>query len=100
MDFEPINGQRQTCAHYHWGKSTYVDNGMNPDHGYIGNVSPITVTTHGTYSDNPTTAELSAPYRFTGNWIVLFRLRTSSAPTAIAITCGRTPLSRNISAAT
>ena len=19
MDFEPINGQRQTCAHYHWG---------------------------------------------------------------------------------
>lgn len=68
MDFEPINGQRQTCAHYHWGKSAYVDNGMNPDHGYIGNVSPITVTTGGTYSDNPTTAELSAPYRFTGNW--------------------------------
>ena len=68
MDVEPISGQRQTCAHYHWGKSTYVDNGMNPDHGYIGNVSPITVTTHGTYSDNPTTAELSAPYRFTGNW--------------------------------
>lgn len=68
MDFEPINGQRQTCAHYHWGKYDYVDNGMNPDHGYIGNVSPITVTTHGTYSDNPTTAELSAPYRFTGNW--------------------------------
>lgn len=67
MDFEPINGQRQTCAHYHWGKYDYVDNGMNPDHGYIGNVSPITVTTHGTYSDNPTTAELSAPYRFTGN---------------------------------
>ena len=51
MDFEPINGQRQTCAHYHWGKYNYVDNGMNPDHGYIGNVSPITVTTHGTYSD-------------------------------------------------
>ena len=68
MDFEPINGQRQTCAHYHWGKSTYVDNGMNPDHGYIGNVSPITVTTGGTYSDNPKTAEISAPYRFTGNW--------------------------------
>lgn len=68
MDFEPINGQRQTCAHYHWGKSTYVDNGMNPDHGYIGNVSPVTVKTGGTYSDNPTTAELSAPYRFTGNW--------------------------------
>lgn len=68
MDFEPINGQRQTCAHYHWGKSTYVDNGQNPDHGYIGNVTPITVKTSGTYSDNPTTAELSAPYRFTGNW--------------------------------
>ena len=68
MDFEPINGQRQTCAHYHWGKSTYVDNGMNPDHGYIGNVSPITVTTGGTYSDNPKTAEISAPYRFTGNY--------------------------------
>ena len=43
MDFEPINGQRQTCAHYHWGKSTYVDNGMNPDHGYIGNVSPLSL---------------------------------------------------------
>lgn len=68
MDFEPINGQRQTCAHYHWGKSTYVDNGMNPDGGYIGKVSPITVTTHGTYSDNPTTAEISAPYCFTGNY--------------------------------
>ena len=68
MDFEPINGQRQTCAHYHWGKSTYVDNGTNPDGGYIGKVSPITVTTGGTYSDNPTTAEISAPYRFTGNW--------------------------------
>ena len=68
MDFEPINGQRQTCAHYHWGKSTYVDNGMNPDHGYIGNVSPITVTTGGTYSNNPKTAEISAPYRFTGNY--------------------------------
>ena len=68
MDFEPINGQRQTCAHYHWGKSDYVDNNMNPDGGYIGKVSPITVTTSGTYSDNPTTAVLKAPYRFTGNW--------------------------------
>ena len=68
MDFEPIHGQRQTCAHYHWGKSDYVDNGMNPDGGYIGNVSPITVNTSGTYSDNPTTAEISAPYRFTGNY--------------------------------
>lgn len=68
MDFEPINGQRQTCAHYHWGKDYFVDHGQNPDHGYIGNVSPITVTTGGTYSDNPKTAELSAPYRFTGNW--------------------------------
>lgn len=68
MDFEPINGQRQTCAHYHWGKDYFVDHGQNPDHGYIGNVPQITVTTRGTYSDNPTTAELSAPYRFTGNW--------------------------------
>ncbi len=68
MDFEPINGQRQTCAHYHWGKNTYVDDGTNPDGGYIGSVSPITVTTGGTYSDNPQTAELSAPYRFTGNY--------------------------------
>ena len=68
MDFEPINGQPQTCAHYHWGKSDYVDNNMNPDGGYIGKVSPITVTTSGTYSDNPTTVELKAPYRFTGNW--------------------------------
>lgn len=100
MDFEPINGQRQTCAHYHWGKYDYVDNGMNPDHGYIGNVSPITVrpmvptrTTRRRRSSLHPTAS-----RATG--IVLFRLRTSSAPTAIAITCGRTPLSRNISAAT
>ena len=68
MDFEPINGQRQTCAHYHWGKDYFVDHGQNPDGGYIGNVPQITVTTRGTYSDNPTTAELSAPYRFTGNW--------------------------------
>ena len=68
MDFEPINGQPQTCAHYHWGKSDYVDHGQNPDGGYIGKVSPITVTTSGTYSDNPTTVELKAPYRFTGNW--------------------------------
>ena len=48
MDFEPINGQRQTCAHYHWGKDYFVDHGQNPDHGYIGNVSPITVTSGGT----------------------------------------------------
>ena len=41
---------------------------MNPDHGYIGNVPQITVTTSGTYSDNPTTAVLEAPYRFTGNY--------------------------------
>ena len=41
---------------------------MNPDHGYIGNVPQITVKTSGTYSGNPTTAELSAPYRFTGNY--------------------------------
>ena len=68
MDFEPIHGQRQTCAHYHWGKSDYVGNGTNPNGGYIGNVSPITVYTSGTYSDNPTTAEISAPYRFTGNY--------------------------------
>lgn len=68
MDFEPINGQRQTCAHYHWGKSDYVDNGMNPDHGYIGNVSPVTVKTSDTYKGNPQTAVLEAPYRFTGNW--------------------------------
>ena len=31
---------------------------MCHDHGATG----------GTYSDNATTAELSAPYRFTGNW--------------------------------
>ena len=68
MDFEPINGQRQTCAHYHWGKPTYVENGMNPDGGYIGDVSPITVITSGTYTGNPVTAEISAPYCFSGNW--------------------------------
>ena len=68
MDFEPIHGQRQTCAHYHWGKNTFVANGTNPDGGYIGSVSPITVITSGTYTGNPVTAEISAPYSFTGNY--------------------------------
>ena len=77
MDFEPINGQRQTCAHYHWGCSeAYVQSGYgawdknvpNDGPGYTGNVSPITVFTSGTYTDNPQTAEISAPYRFSGNW--------------------------------
>ena len=68
MDFEPINGQRQTCAHYHWGKPNFVESGQNPNGGYIGSVSPITVKTGGTYTDNPQTAEISAPYRFSGNW--------------------------------
>lgn len=77
MDFEPINGQRQTCAHYHWGCSkAYVQSGYgawdrnvpNDGPGYTGNVSSITVFTSGTYTDNPQTAEISAPYSFTGNW--------------------------------
>ena len=73
MDFEPIKGQPQTCAHYHWGCSeAYVQSGYgknvpNDGPGYTGNVSPITVFTNGTYTDNPQTAKLSAPYRFTGN---------------------------------
>ena len=53
MDFEPINGQRQTCAHYHWGNPLCGPRSESFDGGYIGKVSPITVTTHGTYSDNP-----------------------------------------------
>lgn len=77
MDFEPINGQRQTCAHYHWGCSeAYVQSGYgawdpnvpNDGPGYTGNLSSITVFTSGTYTDNPQTAEISAPYSFTGNW--------------------------------
>ena len=77
MDFEPINGQPQTCAHYHWGCSeAYVQSGYgawdknvpNDGPGYTGNVSPITVFTSGTYTDNPQTAEISAPYHFSGNW--------------------------------
>ena len=66
MDFEPDENGPLTGAHYHWGKSTFVDNGTIK--GYVGNVSPITVITSGTYTDNPTTAILTAPYRFTGNW--------------------------------
>ena len=68
LDFEPNEDGRLTAAHYHWGKSDFVDNGTNTDGGYIGSVSPITVKTSGTYTGNTTTAELTAPYRFTGNW--------------------------------
>ena len=35
FDFEPINDISQTAAHFHWGKSDYVNNGMNTDGGYI-----------------------------------------------------------------
>ena len=66
MDFEPDENGPLTGAHYHWGKSTFVDNGTTK--GYVGNVSPITVITGGTYTENPTYATLEAPYRFTGNW--------------------------------
>lgn len=66
MDFEPDENGPLTGAHYHWGKSTFVDNGTT--NGYVGNVSPITVITGGTYTENPTYATLEAPYRFTGNW--------------------------------
>lgn len=100
MDFEPINGQRQTCAHYHWGKSTYVDNGMNPNHGYIGNVSPITVTTHGTTRTTRRRRSSLRPTASQATGTAKFRLRTSSAPTAIATISGRMALSRSISAAT
>lgn len=100
MDFEPINGQRQTCAHYHWGKSTYVDNGMNPDHGTSAMcprsrsrpAARIPTIRRRRSSLRPTAS------RATGT--AKFRLQTFSAPTAIAITSGRTTLSRSIAAAT
>lgn len=66
MDFEPDENGPLTGAHYHWGKSTFVDDGTTK--GYYGKVSPITVKTSGTYTGDTKYAELTAPYRFTGNW--------------------------------
>lgn len=59
FDFEAVDGVKQTAAHYHWGK-------WAP--GYTGNVSPITVCTANQYKANPTYAQLTAPYVFTGNY--------------------------------
>ena len=66
MDFEPNENGPLTGAHYHWGKSTFVDDGTTE--GYRGNVPSVEVITRGTYSDNPTRTTLQAPFRFTGNW--------------------------------
>lgn len=71
FDYEPVNGVVQTAAHYHWGggragaPTAFLE---ETNGGYYGNVSPITVTTKGTYTDSPVTATLEAPYNFTGNW--------------------------------
>jgi hypothetical protein len=66
FDFEEVEGKQQMAAHYHWGKSTYVDNGTTA--GYTGKNSSVTVVTSGTFKDTATTNTLTAPYRFTCNW--------------------------------
>ncbi|SFB18904.1 Glucan-binding domain-containing protein (YG repeat), partial [Acetitomaculum ruminis DSM 5522] len=68
-NFEPDeNGNPVKGAHYHWGKSSYVDAGVTP--GYVGNISPITVPVDNIYCFNKEIryATLTAPYRFTGNY--------------------------------
>ena len=45
MDFEPINGQRQTCAHYHWGWTKYAgEGGPNINGGYTSKSTGQVVT--------------------------------------------------------
>ena len=45
MDFEPINGQRQTCAHYHWGWTKYAgEGGPNTNGGYTSKSTGQVVT--------------------------------------------------------
>ena len=71
FDYEPVDGVVQTAAHYHWGGGRAGDRTAfleETNGGYYGNVSPITVTTSGTYTGSPVTASLEAPYNFSGNW--------------------------------
>ena len=66
FDFEPTENGPQKGAHFHWGKSNYVDAGVTP--GYYGDYSELTVPVINNNVDPPTYATLYAPYRFTGNY--------------------------------
>lgn len=67
LDFEPDeDGHLEQCAHFHWGQKSFVDSGMTE--GYRGTVDSVEVITSGKYSGSPTTATVTAPYVFTGNW--------------------------------
>ena len=67
MDFEPNENGPLTGAHYHWGKDTFVDNDTTK--GYESTKNPsLSVVTNGSFTGNETTANVSSPYRFTGNY--------------------------------
>ncbi len=67
FDFEPNENGPLKGAHYHWGKSNYVDAGVTP--GYYGDHEELTVPVANSNSINETRyATLKAPFRFTGNY--------------------------------
>ncbi len=66
FDFEPNENGPLKGAHFHWGKSNYVDAGVTP--GYYGDYSELTVPVKNNNVAPPTYATLTAPYRFTGNY--------------------------------
>ncbi len=67
FNFEPNDNGPLKGAHFHWGKSNYVDAGVTP--GYYGDYDELTVPVANTYSINETRyATLKAPFRFTGNY--------------------------------
>nr|MCR5671221.1 phosphodiester glycosidase family protein [Butyrivibrio sp.] len=67
FDFEPTENGPQKGAHFHWGKSNYVDAGVTP--GYYGDYPELTVPVANSNSINETVyATLTAPFRFTGNY--------------------------------
>ena len=71
-DFEPIDGQVQEAAHFHWGKDVYVSNGMNPNGGYIlRNSDSVTVPVSTNGSNRPedwTYNTFTSPIVFSGNY--------------------------------
>ncbi|QFJ56315.1 phosphodiester glycosidase family protein [Pseudobutyrivibrio xylanivorans] len=67
FDFEPNANGPLKGAHFHWGKSNYVDAGVTP--GYYGDYDELTVPVANSNSINETVyATLKAPFRFTGNY--------------------------------
>ncbi|CBK75204.1 Exopolysaccharide biosynthesis protein related to N-acetylglucosamine-1-phosphodiester alpha-N-acetylglucosaminidase [Butyrivibrio fibrisolvens 16/4] len=67
FDFEPNENGPLKGAHFHWGKSNYVDAGVTP--GYYGDHEELTVPVANSNSINETVyATLRAPFRFTGNY--------------------------------